>query len=121
MIKEALTLLQSEFALIELNGDIRILKKADIRNILAGDRRQTLSFSKRDDAKLLMARLLEATEIPVHRPQSVIEEFYTHPATELFTGTAFSPLTLLKATLRSWISIFVKSFAQEWRSTTSTT
>lgn len=102
MIKEALTLLQSEFALIELNGDIRILKKADIRNILAGDRRQTLSFSKRDDAKLLMARLLEATEIPVHRPQSVIEEFYTHPATELFTGTAFSPLALPHNILNLW-------------------
>ena len=102
VIKEALNLLQSEFALIELDGDVRVLKKSDIRNILAGDRRQTLSFVKRNDAKLLMARLLEAADIPVHRPQSVIEEFYTHPATELFTGTAFSPLSLPHSMLNLW-------------------
>jgi hypothetical protein len=102
VIKEALQLLQSEYALIELDGDVRVLKKADIRNILAGDRRQSLSFVKRSDAKLLMARLLEAADMPVHRPQSVIEEFYTHPATKLFIGTAFSPLSLPENILNLW-------------------
>lgn len=102
VIKEALSLLQNEFALIELDGDVRVLKNHDIRNILAGDRRQTLSFVKRNDAKLLMARLLEAADIPVHRPQSVIEEFYIHPATELFIGTAFSPLSLPHNILNLW-------------------
>ncbi len=102
MIKDALTLLQKEFALIELDGDVRVLRNADIRNILAGDRRQKLGFIRRSDAKLLMARLLEAVEIPVHRPRSIIEEFYTHPETRLFTGTAFSPLPLPENILNLW-------------------
>ena len=73
MLKEALTSLQNEFALIEIDGEIRVLKKKEIRNILAGDRKQRLSFVRRTDAKLIMERQLEASNIPIAKPSIVIE------------------------------------------------
>jgi|TARA_B110000971_G_C19630516_1_gene328939 hypothetical protein len=46
MIKEALELLQNEFALIKIEDEVRVLKKQEIRNILNGDSRQRLSFGR---------------------------------------------------------------------------
>lgn len=102
MLKEALELLQSEFALIEIDGEIRVLKKKEIRNILAGDRKQRLSFVRRTDAKLIMERQLEASNIPIAKPSVVIEEFYKQPSTTHYVGTAFSPELLPSNVLNLW-------------------
>ena len=102
MLKEALTSLQNEFALIEIDGEIRVLKKKEIRNILAGDRKQRLSFVRRTDAKLIMERQLEASNIPIAKPSIVIEEFYKQPSTTHYVGTAFSPEQLPNNVLNLW-------------------
>jgi hypothetical protein len=102
MIKEALELLQNEFALIEIEGEVRVLKKQEIRNILNGDRRQRLSFGRRNDAKLIMERALVASDLPISKPSVVIEEFYKQPSTTHYVGTAFSPLTLPDNILNLW-------------------
>ena len=102
MIKEALELLQNEFALIEIDGEVRVLKKQEIRNILNGDRRQRLSLGKRGDAKLIMERLLEASDLPIAKTSVVIEEFYKQPSTTHYVNTAFSPLTLPDNVLNLW-------------------
>ena len=102
MLKEALELLQSEFALIEIDGEIRVLKLREIRNILAGDRKQRLNFVRRTDAKLIMERLLEASDLPIAKTSVVIEEFYKQPSTTHYVGTAFSPEQLPNNVLNLW-------------------
>jgi len=102
MLKEALALLQNEFALIEIDGEIRVLKKKEIRNILAGDRKQRLSFVRRADAKLIMERLMEASNLPIAKTSVVIEEFYKQPSTTHYVSTAFSPQQMPDNVLNLW-------------------
>lgn len=114
MRKKAVERLQEAFALIELSGEVRVLKKQDIRNILNGDRCQDLNFYRRSEAQLVMQRALEASDIGIEQLNPVISDFFTSPKTTHYTKTAFSPSEQPVHVLNLWCGHVPEPKAGDW-------
>jgi hypothetical protein len=99
---DPLPLLQARFALIKLSGELRLVDRQEVADVLSGHRPGDISFYKRTDANTLLTRYLET--LPSATPAKlVIEQFWKNPNTHVYDAVAFSPLTTPPETLNYWV------------------
>lgn len=102
MIVDPLPLLQARFALIQLGGEVRLVDRQEVADVLSGTRPGDISFYKRTDANTLLTRHLETLPTTAN-PKWVIEQFWKNPGTHVYDAVAFSPRTLPTTTLNYWV------------------
>jgi hypothetical protein len=109
----ALQHLQDRFAIIDLSGEIRLVDRHQIADVLSGSHKGEVSFYKKADAELLMKRALE--RLPVaSKPNDVVKDFWVSPNTLQYEATAFSPLTTPPTTLNFWVGPIVQPAPGCW-------
>ncbi len=102
LLSTPLKALQDQFAIIDLSGEIRVVKRRQITALLTGSSLGEISMYKRPDAELMMRRCLE--ELPMSgNSKLVISDFWTSPFTVEYTGTAFTPKETAPTTLNFWV------------------
>ncbi len=96
-LDQALSLLCEKFSLLSISGRIYGLDNENVETILHGDVDTTmigLDFYSRTDATILMERLLERSDIPIHEKyiRVVIKNWLKSPKTKMYKRIAFSPI-----------------------------
>ncbi len=94
--------LQERFAILDLDGEIRVIKRDQLDAILSGESRDDLAMYKKQDAHLLMRRALEALPMPF-KPSHEIDNFWISPKTRLYTAIAFTPEATPDTTINFWV------------------
>lgn len=97
----ALTELQKRFCLIDLSGEIRIVDRQKVKDVLAGKDADDMAFYKRVDGNIRLRRYLESLPISCD-PSKVILDFGVDPTTYLYDRVAFSPQKQPATTLNYW-------------------
>ena len=108
----ALATIQNRFALLNLSGEIRIVDKDQIADVLAGKAKE-ISFYKRTEGQILITRELENLPYPTN---SKVEynNFVNNPNTFMYDAVAFSPLVTPPSTLNYWIEPAIKPKQGDW-------
>lgn len=108
----ALATIQNRFALLNLSGEIRIVDKDQIANVLAGVAKE-ISFYRRTEGQILITRELENLPYPSN---SKVEynNFVNNPNTFMYDAVAFSPLATPPSTLNYWIEPSIKPIQGDW-------
>lgn len=109
----ALQLVQQRFAIIDLGGDIRVVDRDQIADVLAGVHSGAVSFYKKVDGDLQLRRHLESSAIPCN-PKQVVADFWISPGTVEYKSTAFTPLKTPSNTLNFWVGPTTKSAPGNW-------
>jgi putative DNA primase/helicase len=91
-----LTNLQTRFAILDLNGETRIVDREQI-NFRGNDE---VFYYKKTDAELHMSRELEL--MPVSNPKQIIKDFWINPDTHVYKKIAFHPDEKSPTTLNYW-------------------
>ncbi len=97
-----LSVLQDRFAILDLSGEIRVVKRNQISELLKGKLRGEIGMYKKSDAELLMKRCLEAVPISSNAKKT-IGDFWTSPATIEYKEIAFTPKETGPTTLNFWV------------------
>ncbi len=97
---KTLTLLSREFALIDLSGQIRVIRTADVRLLKENKLGRSVNFYQKKDAELIMKRFLEEKNLAQSGGQ--IQRFFTDPRTMVYEATAFHPLPQPPNVLNYW-------------------
>ncbi len=105
--------IQKRFALMNLSGDLRVVDRQQIADILAGRSSGEVSFYKRADAALLLRRYAEILPISFD-PKKVIAVFWIDPLTHVYDAVAFSPLLTPASTLNFWSPSPVRPAQGDW-------
>lgn len=108
----ALATIQKRFALLNLSGEIRIVDKDQIADVLAGVARE-ISFYKRTEGQILITRELENLPYPSN---SKVEynNFVINPNTFMYDEVAFSPLKTPPSILNYWIEPSIVPKQGDW-------
>ena len=93
--------LQARFCIIDINGEIRMLDRNQIKQMHEGAYQGEISFYKKPDGALLMHRSLEAMPIPC-KPKCEIADFWINPSTVMYDQIAFTPEAVSATTLNFW-------------------
>ncbi len=93
-------LLQREYALINLGGQIRVVRNEEVELMRANRLSRGVSLYQKRDADILMRRSLVARGFS--QSSDVISFFYTDPKTTVFVETAFHPLAQAQNVLNYW-------------------
>lgn len=99
--QDPLAELQDRFCIIDINGEIRMLDRSQIKQAREGAYKGEISFYKKPDGALLMHRFLETMPIPC-TPKSVIADFWINPSTVMYDQIAFTPEAVPATTLNFW-------------------
>ena len=110
----ALSVLQLHFHLLKLSGEIRVVERAEVDEILNGNKNGDISFWKKVDAEMLMRRFLEGHPIPSNHVKETLRDFWTNPHTQVLDQIAFSPLKTPGTTLNYWIGPLVQPQNGPW-------
>jgi len=95
--------LQTQFAIIDLSGEIRVVDRLQVAAFLSGQLSVEPAFYKKTDATILMKRALETLPYPCD-PNAVIRNFWVDPKTVVFQGTAFAPPPSSTKALNFWVN-----------------
>jgi hypothetical protein len=95
-------LLQRDYALIILGGQIRVIKNEEIELMRANRLLRGVSLYQKRDAELMMRRSLSANGFA--QSSNVIANFFIDPQTTVFEETAFHPLEQPTNVLNYWRS-----------------
>jgi hypothetical protein len=108
----ALATIQNRFALLNLSGEIRIVDKDQIADVLAGVAKE-ISFYRRTEGQILITRELEKLPYPTN---SKVEynNFVNNPNTFMYDAVAFSPLATPPSTLNYWIEPSINPKQGDW-------
>ena len=108
-----LVVLQDKFALSTIGSMVRVIDLQEVGKITNGIDSSTLSLYKREDASVLMKRVLE--EVPVvTKPKDDIENFYTDPNTRVYRSTCFNPNAAKEDELNLWSDPPITPIAGDW-------
>jgi hypothetical protein len=110
----ALSVLQLHFHLLKLSGEIRVVERAEVDEILNGHKNGDISFWKKVDAEMLMRRFLDGQPIPSNHVKETLRDFWTNPHTHVLDQIAFSPLKTPCSTLNYWIGPLVQPQSGSW-------
>jgi hypothetical protein len=110
----ALDALQDQFALLDLNGEIRAISLLQLDKIRRGDASANLALYKREHAELLMSRLLENKPVQCD-VKRVLHDFWRSPKTRFYNETAFTPEPTASTTLNFWSEPTVAACPGNWR------
>ena len=111
---QALQDLQQNFAISYIGGQIRILNKNVISNLLTGKNNAQVQFIQKRDSELMMARHIEASSIGVEGPKEVINKFFICTKTHVYQNINFHPKKQGSEVLNLWIPPTVKPLAGCW-------
>jgi hypothetical protein len=108
----ALSYIQERFALLNLSGEIRIVDRLQIAEVIAGKQGE-ISFYKRPEGQLLIYRELE--NLPISsKPKDVFNDFLVNPNTHVYNAIAFSPLLTPASTLNYWVDPSIQAKEGDW-------
>ena len=105
--------LQARFAISSIGGVIRVIDLDEVGRITSGIDNSTLSLYKREDAAVLMKRVLEEVSVAT-KPKDDIENFYIYPSTRVYRSTCFSPGFAGEGELNLWSDPPIKPVAGDW-------
>jgi len=105
--------LQARYALIDLGGEVRVVDRVKVQEVLAGTSSSEICFYKRADATILMTRLLETLPV-ASKPKQLIEQFWVNPNTHMYTKIAFSPKKTPASVLNYWSGVSVTGKPGNW-------
>jgi hypothetical protein len=100
---DPLPLLQDRFAIMKLNGEVRLVDRQEIADAKSGKRLGDVDFYKDTHANKLISRYLET--IACSSPtKNVIDHFWKNPNTHVYDAIAFDPRPTPPETLNYWVS-----------------
>lgn len=108
-----LQILQSEFAILVLNGKHTVIQHCDLawkQGMMAAPQ---LSLYQAADAKLVLRRRLEMISATSH-PNEIINNFFNNPQTPVYKNIAFSPLPQPIDTLNLWVGSTMTAKQGSW-------
>lgn len=108
----ALAAIQSRFALLDLSGELRIVDRYKIAQVMAGKAKE-ISFYRRPEGQILISRELENLPYPVNTKVE-FTNFINNPGTHVYNEVAFSPLATSASTLNYWIDPSIMPFQGDW-------
>ncbi|MGB1904203.1 MAG: primase-helicase family protein [Pseudomonadales bacterium] len=108
-----LVVLQERFALSTIGGVVRVIDIEEVRKIRSGVDGVTLSLYKREDATVLMKRVLEEAAV-VTKPKDDIENFFVNPNTRVYRSTCFNPHDEDDDELNLWSNPPIISQTGDW-------
>jgi len=108
----ALSALQNKYALLDLAGEIRIIDKQQVNDVLIG-KRPEISFYKRTEGLIVISRELENLPYSV-KASDEFKSFLVNPKTHVYNAVAFSPLATPPSTLNYWIEPPIKPVQGDW-------
>lgn len=108
----ALSALQNKYALLDLAGEIRIVDKQQVNDVLFG-KRPEINFYKRTEGLILISRELENLPYAV-KSSDEFKNFLVNPQTHVYSAVAFSPLATPASTLNYWIAPSIKPLQGDW-------
>jgi len=108
----ALAAIQNRFALLNLSGEIRIVDRQQITDVLAGNTKE-ISFYRRAEGQILITRELENLPYSVNTKVEY-NNFINNPGTHVYNEVAFSPLATPASTLNYWIEPSIKPKEGDW-------
>jgi hypothetical protein len=108
-----LAVLQARFAISSIGGVIRVIDLDEVGRITSGIDDSTLSLYKREDAAVLMKRVLEEVSVAT-KPKDDIENFYIYPSTRVYRSTCFNPDPAKAGELNLWSDPPIKPVAGDW-------
>ena len=97
---KARKLLQREYAIIILGGQIRVVKNEEVDLMRANRMSRGVYLYQKRDAEMMMRRSLAANGFS--QSNAVISFFFSDPKTTVFEETAFHPLEQAKTVLNYW-------------------
>ena len=110
----ALAVLQSNFCLVKLAGEIRVVEWQEVKSILSGHKLGDIAFYKKAEGELLIKRFLETQSIPCD-VKNTIANFWINPQTHVFDSVAFSPIATPSTTLNYWVGPLVPPKLGLWQ------
>ena len=108
-----LAVLQAQFALSSIGGVIRVIDLDEVGRIADGADGVTLSLCKKEDASLLMSRILKELDA-LTKPKDDIANFFIDPDTCVYRSTCFSPGVAGEGELNLWSDPPIKPVAGDW-------
>lgn len=108
----ALSALQNKYALLDLAGEIRIVDKQQVNDVLSGKRTE-ISFYKRTEGLIVISRELENLPYAV-KASDEFKTFLVNPNTHVYNAIAFSPLATPPSTLNYWIEPSINPKQGDW-------
>ena len=108
----ALAVIQSRFALLDLSGELRIVDRDKIEQVMSGKAKE-ISFYRRPEGQILIARELENLPYSVNTKVE-FTNFINNPGTHVYNEVAFSPLATQASTLNYWIAPSIKPIQGDW-------
>ena len=108
-----LAVLQAQFALSSIGGVIRVIDLDEVGRIADGADGVTLSLYKKEDASLLMSRILKELDA-LTKPKDDIANFFIDPDTCVYRSTCFSPGVAGEGELNLWSDPPIKPVAGDW-------
>ena len=108
----ALAAIQSRFALLDLSGELRIVDRDKIAQVMSGKAKE-INFYRRPEGQILIARELENLPYSVNTKIEFIN-FINNPGTHVYNEVAFSPLATPASTLNYWIDPSIKPLQGDW-------
>lgn len=105
--------LQMVFCLIKLGGDLLVVDRTDVTQVLSGTRLGGLHFYKRLASETLMKRYLE--NLPYQCDvKKTVTDFWINPNTHVYTDIAFNPLPHPASTLNYWVGSLITPAVGNW-------
>ena len=92
---------------------VRVIDTEEVGKIRSGVDGITLSLYKREDATVLMKRVLEEAAV-VTKPKEDIENFYVNPNTRVHRSTCFNPDAGEDDELNLWSNPPINPQAGDW-------
>ena len=108
----ALQVLQTKYALINLNGRVFTYDQQRLETT-AGQPAQKLELSGQGDATILLKRTIKA-KFPNNIDKGTVTEFFESPETTLYEGVEFNPKSNNKNYLNLWVGPYRKAKKGEW-------
>ena len=102
MANTPLNQLQRKFSIIDLNGQWYVLDNDQIADAMEGV--GSVKYYKKQDARLLLERYIEAKPIVVDDSEisNLIRDFWRSPNTHFYSSVAFDPIPQESAVLNFW-------------------
>jgi hypothetical protein len=108
----ALANIQSKYAILDLSGEIRIVDKDKIAQVMSGNAKE-LSFYRRTEGQILISRELENLPFPVNK-KIEYNNFIDNPNTHVYDEVAFSPKATPPRVLNFWVDPPIKPIEGDW-------
>jgi hypothetical protein len=111
--QEALTAMQKQFGLINMDGKIWVFDKNSLEARSDQGIAEKLKLSNRSDGALLIRRALRA-QFPKADAKEIVKEFWDSDETICYSGVEFNPKGTSDKYLNLWVGPTIKPLSGDW-------